>query len=243
MFTTQQRVRIYGAFNSSNNFFFKNNIHHDKCFVPLWSRCYRCGGPEDQTICSNTYNSPSYLNTENKRIINTVRVPSSEYTMNFASANSSINILENIDNPKPLYNNVPSQKINDRYLLQWNQSSDRAFPSRYKIPINNNVPSHGNSTKTSLTRHRPGSGAPPGIGVDLKHNSYQRFLLKKKGLTSLRGSNKPAEYWKPEFSQNSSNLNNKNGRIQNNKFRNDTIISNMYCPNCELVLPDCPKKI
>ena len=61
-------------------------------------------------------------------------------------------------------------------LTNWNQSSDRLDASIQT----SNIPSHGNSTTTTLTRHRPGASAPGGSGVDVKHNSYARFLARKK---------------------------------------------------------------
>lgn len=61
----------------------------------------------------------------------------------------------------------------------WNSQSDQKIAS---IIVNNNVPSRGDSRRTSLTRHRPGSSSAPGKGVDIKHNSYNRYLLRKKGL-------------------------------------------------------------
>ena len=47
-----------------------------------------------------------------------------------------------------------------------------------------NVPTRGNSTKTSVTSLRPGSLSAPGKDVHVKHGSYQRRLLnlKKKVL-------------------------------------------------------------
>jgi hypothetical protein len=61
----------------------------------------------------------------------------------------------------------------------WNSQSDQKIAS---IIVNNNVPSRGDSRRTSLTRHRPGASSAPGKGVDIKHNSYNRYLLCKKGL-------------------------------------------------------------
>lgn len=46
--------------------------------------------------------------------------------------------------------------------------------------VSKNVPSRGNSTKSTLTRHRPGAASAPGLGVDVKHGSYERYLLRKK---------------------------------------------------------------
>ena len=59
----------------------------------------------------------------------------------------------------------------------WNNQSSSSMAS---IINSNNVPSRGNSTRTSLTRHRPGASSAPGTGVDVKHNSYERYLLKRK---------------------------------------------------------------
>ena len=59
----------------------------------------------------------------------------------------------------------------------WNNQSSSSMAS---IINSNNVPSRGNSTRTTLTRHRPGASSAPGTGVDVKHNSYERYLLKRK---------------------------------------------------------------
>jgi hypothetical protein len=59
----------------------------------------------------------------------------------------------------------------------WNNQSSSSMAS---IINSNNVPSRGNSTRTSLTRNRPGASSAPGRGVDVKHNSYERYLLKRK---------------------------------------------------------------
>ena len=111
-----------------------------------------------------------------KRIQKQVMVPSSEYAMNLASVNIAgpFNGTKN-NNPLPQY-----------YGVNWNQSSDRNRPANSLISMKfrRNVPSHGNSTKYTLTRHRPGASAPGGIGVDIKHNSYARYLgrLKSKNI-------------------------------------------------------------
>jgi hypothetical protein len=69
--------------------------------------------------------------------------------------------------------------------VNWNQSSDRARPAMMLAY----VPSRGNSTKTTITRCRPGATAPGGTGVDVKHNSYARFLARKKAGTIRQQSN------------------------------------------------------
>ena len=132
--------------------------------------CRACGNP--------IYNNQPYPNTVpkpnpndsylSKVLENTVRVPSSEYTMNKSALNVYI---------PPIIN--PTKSL---YGLNWNQMSDRAVPGVVKT----NVPSYGNSTRSSVTRMRPGSTSAPGKGVDMKHGSYERYLGRLKGKSVLR---------------------------------------------------------
>ena len=120
------------------------------------------------------YGGPQFSNQNNiynmKRIENTVRVPSSEYTMNKSALN--------------VYTPPESQFA----FVNWNQMSDRAVPGVTR----SNVPSHGNSTRSSLTRMRPGSMSAGGSkGVDMKHGSYDRYLARLKGKSVLRTSPNP----------------------------------------------------
>ena len=46
-----------------------------------------------------------------------------------------------------------------------------------------NVPTRGNSTKSTITANKPGAMTPGGYGVDVKHGSYARYLGKLKGRT------------------------------------------------------------
>jgi hypothetical protein len=132
--------------------------------------CRTCG----TALSYTTYNGPQFSNQNNaytiKLIENTVRVPSSEYTMNKSALN--VYIPPQVNPTKSLYG------------VNWNQMSDRAVPSVLKT----NVPSHGNSTRTSLTRMRPGSTCAAGKGVDIKHGSYDRYLARLKGKSALRTS-------------------------------------------------------
>jgi len=111
---------------------------------------------------------------------------------------------------------TPVPAVLNRYIGQpgGSQSSDRARFSGSKLTFNRTVPSRGNSTKRSKTSMRPGSQAPGGIGVDVKHNSYQRYLLKKKGLYALQGVE-------------TLGINNK--RIENNKYRKGEVIAGCKC--------------
>jgi hypothetical protein len=113
--------------------------------------------------CNGECNISERNKMTQKRIWKQVRVPSSLFTMSLSSAT----VVGDIDNTPPV----------DYGYVNWNQSSDRNKPSVQKLI----VPSHGNSLYRTLTRHRPGAGSPGGIGVDIKHNSYDRYLLKKKG--------------------------------------------------------------
>ena len=142
--------------------------------------CRACG----TALSYSTYTGPQFSNQNNKynvkRIENTVRVPSSEYTMN----KSALNVYTA---PKSQFANV-----------NWNQTSDRAVPGVTR----SNVPSHGNSTRTSLTRMRPGSMSAGGSkGVDMKHGSYDRYLARLKGKSVLRTSPNPngAQVSNPTF--------------------------------------------
>ena len=63
-----------------------------------------------------------------------------------------------------------------KHIKLWNNLSDRSAPSKQP----NNVSSRGNSVTRSITSNRPGSMVPGGVGVDVKHGSYARYLGKLK---------------------------------------------------------------
>ena len=75
-------------------------------------------------------------------------------------------------------------------MVNWNQMSDRAVPGVGAA----GVPTHGSTTRTSTLRHRPGCGGRAGVGVDVKHGSYARYLARLKapvrrtGRTSCTGT-------------------------------------------------------
>jgi len=54
--------------------------------------------------------------------------------------------------------------------------SDQKTPSVQNVI----VPSRGNSLRHSVTKLRPGALSAGGVGVDIKHDSYERFLRKLK---------------------------------------------------------------
>ena len=108
---------------------------------------------------NNSHTNPVVNYQNQQRIWNTVRIDCAQYAMNKAALNAY----------------EPS-------FIHWNPQSDRSYPH---IQIAT-VPSHGNSTKRTLTRARPGAGTPGGIGCDIKFNSYVRYLNRLKGKSVLR---------------------------------------------------------
>lgn len=137
--------------------------------------CRACGRFPSGTaapLYDNTQTAIPYVEDipNQKRIQHVVRLDGSEYTMN----KGALNVYTR---PVAAYQNV-----------NWNQQSDRAVPG----VVNRNVPSHGSSTRSSITRMRPGSMSAPSTtmqgskGVDMKHGSYDRYLAKLKGRKPLR---------------------------------------------------------
>ena len=112
-----------------------------------------------------------------KIIQNTVRVPASEYTMNVGALS--------------VY-----QRPDSRYGVNWNQMSDRRERHIQQANAPGTNPG-GNSTKRTITRLRPGALSPGGAGVDIKHNSYARYLARIKGKAPLRQQAVPAYFGLP----------------------------------------------
>lgn len=107
-----------------------------------------------KSCVSSTINDKSNVQ---KRIWKQVRAASSLYTMSFAA-------LAN------------TQRIRATEPFYWNQSSDQIVASIQTAYH----PTRGNSTKRTLTSIKPGTAAPAGTGVDIKHNSYDRYLYRLK---------------------------------------------------------------
>ena len=116
-----------------------------------------------------------------KIIQNTVRVSASLYTMNLAGLSGyqkPLNVLQLVEQAGTQYI-VPAKTY-------WNQMSDRARPSNQVTKVASGATYHSSSTRHTITRNRPGAMSPGGIGVDIKHNSYNRYLNKIKGKAPLR---------------------------------------------------------
>ena len=120
-------------------------------------------------ILNLSSNDPAYQYKVQKIIQKTVRVPSSLYTMNLGSLSTYQAPLSSI-------------KVN------WNQSSDRRDPH---IQSNSGRSQgsfyHGSSLRHTQTRERPGATSPGGVGVDIKHNSYNRYMNRLKAPYLKRG--------------------------------------------------------
>jgi len=128
------------------------------------TQCKGCGNDDcDESLGSS--------NANQRRIWKSARVDSSLYTMNLAS-------LSVVGNEK---NNPQNQP----WKVNWNQSSDRALPGIETAYVPRNK-----------TRHRPGGAGAAGVeakGVDIKHNSYARYLarLKAGNIRTIKGNPAP----------------------------------------------------
>jgi len=126
-----------------------------------------------------TSNTPANQYQKLKLIQNTVRVYSSLYTSNLGSLNAYV------------------QPTAATYGVCWNQMSDRPIPSVQKAVIPTGSNSSMNRKHTSVTSSRPGCQAPGGIGCDIKHNSYDRYLNRLKGKGPLRRGVIPPNFGSP----------------------------------------------
>ena len=142
-----------------------------------------------------------------KIIQNTVRVPSSLYSMNLGA----LNVYQK---PFPLYN------------VNWNQMSDRRERHIQPNIVTGGSFYHGSSTKSTITRCRPGAGSPGGSGVDIKHNSYDRYLNRIKGKGPVRRGPIPPGFGTP--------LANLDLNVQGGKTMKTSIVAGCNCP----IVPD-----
>jgi len=146
-------------------------------------------------------NDPASQYQKQKLIQNTVRVPASLYTDNLGA----LNVYER---PNPLLG------------VNWKQMSDRAIPHVQTAY----VPSRGSSTRHSITRNRPGAMSPGGVGVDMKHGSYDRYLARIKGKAPLRRGVIPPGFGVPQIPFNQA------FPIYGGKTVKTSIVNNCNCP-------------
>jgi len=141
---------------------------------PFYYRYRSC----DTNLTSNT---PANRYQRQKIIQNTVRVYASLYTANKAP-------LEAYKRPGP-----------ETHGVCWNQMSDRPVPSVQRATVPTGFYHSLNSKHHSVTSSRPGCQTPGGIGCDIKHNSYDRYLNRLKGKGPLRRGNIPADFLAPQI--------------------------------------------
>ena len=123
--------------------------------------------------------TPAEQYQKQKIIQNTVRVPGSLYTSNLG----------------PLHVYVQPSKNNSGVC--WNQMSDRPVPSVQKATVPTGQNNALNRRHTSVTSSKPGSQTPGGVGCDIKHNSYDRYLNRLKGKSYVRRGSVPEQFGKP----------------------------------------------
>jgi len=153
---------------------FNGNTYNPFAVEPYGYRCRGC----NKGLNGNT---PADQYQKQKIIQNTVRVYASLYTMNLGSLSSYVN--------KPV----------DVYRVGWNQQSDRAYPSVQKGSVKTGFYNSLNGRHHSFTSSRPGTQTPGGVGCDIKHNSYDRFLNKLKGKNVLRRGVIPPTFGLPQI--------------------------------------------
>lgn len=126
-------------------------------------------------------NDPAMINQRQKIIQNTVRINSSLYTMNIAG----LNVYQS-----PAKNYQVVEQAGANYIippgLNWNQMSDRARPAHQVVKTGSGSTYGSSSLRGTKVRNRPGAMSPGGSGVDIKHNSYDRYLNRIKGKGLLK---------------------------------------------------------
>jgi len=164
-------------------------------------------------------NDPATQYQRQKIIQNTVRVKSSLYTMNLGA----LNVFQRpsltyrlVDNSGATYVAPPS--------VNWNQMSDRKEPHVQVVKTGSGSGYRTSSTRHTITRLRPGAMSPGGTGVDIKHNSYERYLNRLKGKGPVRRGVIPPTYGTPYIPFNRA------FPIYGGKTIKTSIVSNCNCP-------------
>jgi len=167
-----------------------------------------------------TSNNPASRYQKLKLIQNTVRVPASIYTMNIGALN--VYQRPNTDFSKVELDNIGyivSPGVN------WNQMSDRKNPHKQKVVSASGSSYGGNSLKRTITRLRPGALSPGGVGVDIKHNSYDRYLARLKGKGPLRRGPIPKLFLSSYIPFNPAEP------VYGSKLTKTSIVNGCDCPN------------
>jgi hypothetical protein len=176
---------------------------------------YRCRG------CNNNLasNDPASQYQRQKIIQNTVRVPSSLYTMNLGA----LNVYE-----KPNLDYSVVDISGSAYVVSpgvnWNQMSDRKQPHIQVVKTGAGTGYHSSSTRRTITANRPGAMSPGGAGVDIKHNSYDRYLNRIKAQKPIRRGPVPPGFGTPYIPFNRADP------IYGGKIMKTSIVNDCNCP-------------
>lgn len=183
----------------NNNFGAYNNLRDAQpCYYKI-NTCRNC----DTNMTSNT---PANQYQRQKIIQNTVRVASSLYTMNLGSLSAYTKPLKELGG------------------VCWNQMSDRPVPSVQTAYVPTGFRTSLNRKNGSVTSSRPGCQSPGGIGCDIKHNSYDRYLNRLKGKGALRRGVIPVGFGVPQIPFNRAYP------VYGGKTMKTSIVNNCNCP-------------
>jgi len=165
-------VNLDGAFNINTNG--AEDDVFTACEYDYEYTVQCCNTCKTNGNCRGCNKNLSALNPESqyqrlKLIQNTVRVSASLYSMNIGALT--------------VYQKPGAMRVN------WNQMSDRR---------NAHMQRGGMSMRSSVSV-RPGNISPGGVGCDIKHNSYNRYIAKLKAKKPLRQDGIPNSYGAPNI--------------------------------------------
>ena len=156
----------------------KNCECSNKCNVVSPCRgCSECGWADwwDTNVNKCKLYNQKRLDQRQKIIQRVVRVDSAQYAMNRAAMN--------------VYQRKAPTAIGLRFGQLYNYPStmsDRREP--HQVKASQGIYRHTSSSRGSKTSDRPGGACAPGLGVDVKHGSYDRYLNRKKGAVLQPGA-------------------------------------------------------
>jgi hypothetical protein len=157
---------------SSSNIY-ENTTYCDDCYTT--QNTYQCSNisPITKYSCLDgsgnvivDYRPPPVCGTCPLKINSIPRSPYRSLETPMSVYMSNLSSLYVYQRPTLLFHNV-----------NWNQSSDRAIPHIQPTNVQRNT----SSLRGTRTGSKPGSMVPGGVGVDIKHNSFNRYNLRLRG--------------------------------------------------------------
>jgi hypothetical protein len=144
-------------------------------------------------ICSYTYPPRQYYTTQTPvRCYKCINNPSSSEQSIRIQYDTQKRIQNTVRVSASLYtHDLASVSTTPSTIRTWNNMSDRVVPHIQK-----------RSNSTILSTYYPGSLSPGGIGCDVKHGSYARYLNRLKGKSALRKGSIPSTFGVPIDRQN-----------------------------------------